>query len=113
LPIPEGIITMPPPSKHDVEVATDELRADGGIWLHQSDQVAAILHKADGLRLGRLEAGVFQLIVTAYDAVVDQVTARCQEGQQRLAEIGTTLRQAADTYENEDRKNEHQIRNIY
>jgi hypothetical protein len=104
---------MPPPSKQDVQVATESLRAEATIWLHESDQLEAIAGKAEGLRMSRLEAGVFQLMVSTYDAAVDQVTARCREGRQRTTDIATTLRQVADTYDDEERRNVHRFDNLY
>jgi hypothetical protein len=102
-----------PPTPQEVQVATDALRAEASVWLHHSDQMHAIAHNAEGLRMGRLEAGLFQLVVSAYDAAADQVTARCREGQQRMAEIATTLRHVADTYDAEERDNVHRFTNLY
>jgi uncharacterized protein YukE len=102
-----------PPTPQEVQVATESLRSEATIWLHQSDQMQAIAHKAEGLRMSRLEAGLFQLVESAYDAAADQVTARCREGQQRMEEIATTLRHVADTYEQEERDNLHRFKNLY
>lgn len=104
---------MPPPGREEVAVDTAALRAEGNVWLEQSDRLEAITHKADGLRMTRLEAGVFQVLVSAYDDAVDQVTARCREGRARMSEVGETLRQVADVYDDEDRKVEHRFRDIY
>ncbi len=102
-----------PPSKQELQVATDALRTEAGIWDQQSDQLAAIVGEVEGLRLHRLEAGIFELIVSAYGAVVDQVSARCAEGHQRTVEVAATLRQVADTYDDEERRNEHAFRQLY
>jgi hypothetical protein len=64
------------PSKQELQVATDALRAEAGIWDHQSDQLAAIVGEVEGLRLRRLEAGIFQLIVSAYGAGRSRACAR-------------------------------------
>jgi hypothetical protein len=101
------------PSKHAIQVAVEALCTEANMWLHQSDQVQAIAHRADGERLGRLEAGIFQLMVSAYNATADQVTARCREGHQRMADIAAALRQVADTYADEEARNVHQFTNIY
>jgi hypothetical protein len=104
---------LPPPSAQEVAVATGTLRSEAGIWDHESGQLQAITTKAEGLRLNRFEAGVFQIMVSAYEAAVEQVQGRCGEGTQRMSEIAGTLRQVADTYDREDRNREHAIRNIY
>jgi hypothetical protein len=104
---------MPPPSKQDIQVAVEALRAEATGWLHQSDQMETIAAKAAGQRMGRLEAGIFQLMVSAYDDTADQITARCREGHQRMTEIAATLRQVADTYDAEEAKNVHRFSDIY
>ena len=104
---------MTPPSKHDVEVATASLVTEGGVWLRQADQLEAISRKADGLRLSRLEAGLFQVVLSAYDAAADQLASRCREGHQRMTEIGVTLRQVAEIYQDEDDDNAHRLRGLY
>ncbi|SDY98525.1 hypothetical protein SAMN05444365_104438 [Micromonospora pattaloongensis] len=103
----------PPPSKQEVAVATETLRTEANMWLRHSDQMEVIAGKAQGLRMTRLEAGIFQLLVSPYDEVADQITARCREGQQRMADIAATLRQVADTYDAEDASNAHKLQNLY
>lgn len=104
---------MPPPSKGQIEVATDSLRSEAGIWDEQSDQLGKIVVRANGLRLDRLEAGIFQLVVAAYSQVVDQVSGRSREGQQRMTEVGSALTKAAITYEQEEQENLHRLKNLY
>ncbi len=95
-----------------VEVATESLRGEAGRWDQQSTQLRTIATRADGLRFTRIEAGIFQLIVTPYGEVVDHVTARCREGGQRMLEIADTLRQVARTYDDEERTGVHRLRNL-
>lgn len=104
---------MTQPTQREVDVAVETLRTEAGIWDQQSHQLQAIVSGVGELRLSRIEAGVFQLIVSPYDAVVDQITACCAEGVQQMTRIASTLRTAADVYEEEDRNNEHSIRNLY
>lgn len=102
-----------PPTKDQVTVATNALRSDAGIWDAQSTSLGKIGPQVQDLRLSRIEAGVFQLMVGPYDTLADQLTDRCTEGTGRLAEVGKTLRTAADTYDAEEAKNEHALRNLY
>lgn len=102
-----------PPTKEQLEVATQALRTEAGIWDEQSGKIGSVVGKVADLRLSRIEAGVFQLIVSPYDSLADQLTNRCGEGRDRMAEIATTLRQVADTYEAEEARNEHRLRNLY
>jgi hypothetical protein len=60
-----------------------------------------------------LQSGLFAPLVTDYDSVVDQVTSRCKEGQQRMTEIASTLRNVATTYDQEESAKEHGLKNLY
>lgn len=79
---------MPP---DQLRYATDELRGEAKIWDDQGVAMGQIAAAAEGLDLTRLEAGIFQLIVSPYNSVVQQVTARCREGQQAMSDIAETL----------------------
>lgn len=71
--------------------ATDELRGEAKVWDDQAVAMGQIAASAESLDLTRLEAGMFQLIVSPYNSVVQQVTARCREGQQAMSDIAETL----------------------
>jgi uncharacterized protein YukE len=102
-----------PPSAEEVRVATGALRTEAGEWDEQSNTMSAVSTRVDAMEFGRLEAGLFQLMVAPYNEVISAVEARCREAATAMTEIGTTLRTAADTYDAEDQANEHRIRNIY
>jgi hypothetical protein len=102
-----------PPTAEQVQVATDALRTEAGVWDAQSTQLGAIQSKVSGLTFSRLEAGIFQVLVSVNDDLVNHVTARCGEGKTQMAAIASTLRSVADTYDAEERSNEHSFRNIY
>jgi len=94
------------------EVATDSLRTEATVWDQESAQMGKLATKVDGVRFNRLEAGVFQLIVTPYEEVVNQVQGRCKEAVDRMKEISTTLRQVAKTYDEEERNGIHRLTNL-
>ncbi|WP_433271038.1 hypothetical protein ACQPZF_11410 [Actinosynnema sp. CS-041913] len=104
---------MAPPDKQAVQVATGALRTEAGTWESMSDEIGKAAAEAESLRMTRLEAGIFQLIVGPYEQAVDQIVGRANEGRAQLAAIGSTLRQIADTYDAEEAANEHKIRNVY
>jgi hypothetical protein len=89
---------MTSPSPQELRVVPASLRNVAAIWDQQSTAIGSIAPKAEGMRLDRLQAGVFQLIVGPYDEVVDQVAGRCAEGKQRMKEIADALRAAATAY---------------
>lgn len=104
---------MTAPTPERVRVATAALRAEAQLWLARSDRMADLARAADRLGLGRVEAGVFQLVVDAYNAVAQVVARRCREGTTAMAQIGATLHQVADVYDAEDANAEHRIRQLY
>jgi hypothetical protein len=104
---------MTQPSRHQVEVATNALRAEAMEWDEQSSGIGAVEARVTGMELGRIEAGLFQLVVSPYNEVVNQVRGRCGEGKAAMADIAQTLREVADTYDAEDRRSEHRLRNLY
>lgn len=104
---------MAPPSEAQIKVATGALRAEAGVWDQQADTAGRIATQAGALALNRLEAGIFQIVIDAYRSVIEHVAARSREGQQRMAEIAQTLRQVAQTYDEEEAENLHHLKSLY
>ena len=104
---------MTHPGPEEVSVATDALRSEAGEWTAQSATIGTVGTKVAAMEFGRLEAGLFQLMVGPYNDVIQAVAARCQEGATAMTEIADTLRDVADTYDAEDRASAHRIGNIY
>ncbi len=104
---------MTPPTPEEVSVATNALRTEAGEWEEQAGRLGTLSGNAAGMKFGRLEAGLFQMLVTSYNNIISAVSARCTEGAAAMTEIATTLRNAADTYEAEDEAGAHRISGIY
>ena len=104
---------MAPPTAEQIRVATEALRREAGVWDAQAAELNKIGPKAEGLRLNRIEAGLFQIIFDTYGQVIEQVIARSNEGGQRMTEIAGTLRSVADTYDSEEASNTHMLNNVY
>jgi hypothetical protein len=79
-------------------VHTNELRDEARVWDQQGEELGRIVGLAEGLRTDRLSAGIFQIFVTAYGPVIDQVTARCREGQHCMDDIADALLAVARGY---------------
>lgn len=101
------------PTKEQLTVATNALRTDASVWDAQSTAIGDVVPKVQDLRLSRIEAGVFQVMVRPYDDVAEELTNRCGEGKARMIEIADTLHTVADTYDAEEAKNMHALRNLY
>ncbi|GLY01716.1 MULTISPECIES: hypothetical protein [Actinoplanes] len=102
-----------PPTAEEVRVATDILRRESLTWDDQSAALAALRARVDGMELGRVEAGLFQLVVDPYNDVIRAVSSRAGEGARAMTEIGDMLVKVADIYQAEDEANEHSLRGIY
>ena len=105
------------PTAEQVTVATNSLRFEAGEWDSQSAAIGALGSKVAAMEFGRLEAGLFQLLVGPYNDVIHAVAARCRarcrEGAAAMTEIAATLRSVADTYDEEDEASMHRIKNVY
>lgn len=101
---------MSPP---DVKTVTDALRAESRMWDEQSDALSRLSHTVEGLRISRLEAGMFQIVFSAYEQAIDQISQRCEEGNKRTQEIASALIRNAKSYdENEEETTQH-VENAY
>jgi len=91
------------PTGGEVSVATNTLRSEAGDWDTASDQMTALSAKTGGMQFGRLEAGIFQLMVGPYNDLVELVTSHCRDGATAMTGIGQTLREVADRYDAQDK----------
>ncbi|WP_433790598.1 type VII secretion target [Actinoplanes sp. CA-252034] len=104
---------MSQPTSGEVHIACEALRRESVQWDSQGERLRIVSATAAEFEFNRVEAGLFQVMVGAYNDVINAVSARCSEGATAMAEVAATLRRAADVYEAEDRAGEHRIRNIY
>jgi hypothetical protein len=104
---------MAPPDKQLIQAATGTLRDEARIWDDQSRTLRDIKPKVEDLRLNRIEAGLFQLIVTEYEKAIDVIVARTGEGQRAMTNVADTLRTVADTYDQEEAAGVHRMKHIY
>lgn len=104
---------MTVPTREEVVVATETLRAEAGTWRTQSGAIADAGTAAAPLVFEGLEGGLFTPFTSVYNEVVAIVAARCAEGETEMVSISDTLRQVADTYDQEDLSGEHRVRNVY
>lgn len=101
------------PTPDELMVATGALRTEAGVWREQSGTLTGIAATVGALDFSGIEAGIFQIVVVAHRELVEHVAARCAEGGVETARIADTLNLVADTYEQEERRNEHALRNLY
>ena len=104
---------MAPPDSQTMQAATNALRGEAKIWDDQSKTMGDIGPKVEDLRLNRIEAGLFQVIVTEYEKAVDLIVTRTGEGQQAMTNVASTLRTVADTYDQEEAAGVHRMKHLY
>ncbi len=104
---------MTTPSAHDIAVATGALRTEADIWSAQAGVLTAMGSEARALTFGRLQAGVFQVIVNAHTELAVAVANRCGEGAVQMRQIAATLHHVADVYDDEERRHVHEFRHLY
>jgi hypothetical protein len=82
----------------ELQVVTGSLHRVAQIWDQEATAIGSITPKVDGMSFGRLQAGVFQLIVSPYDKLVEAVAQRCAEGRTEMQDIASTLLTNARNY---------------
>lgn len=104
---------MTTPAPQELKVVRSELGNAAHIWDAQASAIGSISPKAEGLRLDRLEAGVFQLIAGPYGQVVDQVSGRCTEGRTNMGDIANALRTASQSYAKTEQQNTQAAQGVH
>jgi hypothetical protein len=95
------------------DVGIQALRQDVQIWDQQSGQLTQIAQQASALRMDRIEAGIFQIFISAYQGATDQVVNRSTEGSAAMTEIGATLTTVANAYEKDEHANTHRFHDLH
>lgn len=97
----------------EVFVVTEALRKEAGTWDEQAVLIRSAATRAEVLRLTRLTAGIFNPIVSEYEATIDAVTARCLEGEREMTAIASALLRNADAYDSGDVEASQHVADAY
>lgn len=90
-------------AKSELEVVTDAIRSESKMWDRLGGQMGSIHNHVETLRIGnRVKAGVFQVIFSAYEDAINQISDRCQEGEKRMSGIADTLVKNANAYDSNE-----------
>jgi uncharacterized protein YukE len=95
------------------DVGIEALRQDARIWDDQSNQLKQVVQLVDRLAMDRLQAGIFQVFVSAYQDAVHEVSARATEGSAATAAIASTLASVADQYQQQESANTDRFTNLH
>jgi hypothetical protein len=102
-----------PPTKDEIVVAVEALRAEAGLWESKAATLTTIADTITEQGLNGIEMGIFAPMQPCYQDLITTLASRCREGSTCMTEIGSTLHAVATTYETEEAANEHAFRNLY
>ena len=86
----------------DLKVTVKAIKKDADLWEMESSVGTSVANAATNLRISRLQAGVFQIIVNTHNEVCDFVNAAGTRASQQMKAAATALRENARAYENTD-----------
>ncbi|CAM5680091.1 hypothetical protein ACFV27_43240 [Streptomyces antimycoticus] len=96
-----------------LKVITDGIRSDAGMWDEQSGKLGGIHDTLEGFRINRIEAGLFQVLYSAYMDAIDQLSARTAEGKTRTKEVADALLKNAKAYDNHEVDTKKSVEDAY
>lgn len=85
-----------------LEAIVNEIRTEAAHWDTHKTLCSGVSAAGDALRMTRLQAGLFQLIVDTNNRVCDLVQAECAQAATHMGEAATALRADADHYEDHE-----------
>lgn len=83
----------------DIDVVTKKLRDEARMWDEQAKTLDGAYHAVEGMSLTRIEAGLFQIIFTAYQEAITHIAGRTREGKKCMEDIADALRENAKAYD--------------
>lgn len=95
------------------DVGIHALRGDAQVWDEASGQLRQLARKVGDSRIDRLQAGIFQVFVSAYRSATDQVAGRSTEGVTALATVADTISKVADEYQDDEAANTHGFTDLH
>ena len=82
----------------DLKVTVDAIKKDADLWEKESSVGTSVATAATNLRMSRLQAGVFQIIVDTNNEVCDFVNAAGTRASQQMKAAAAALRANARAY---------------
>jgi hypothetical protein len=86
-----------------IVASLEHMRAAAAAWDSARDHLRTASGMAEGLKLSRVQAGIFQIAWDKYVVTTTYIVDRLNEGAAEAESIGVVLRASADTYEREDK----------
>ena len=83
----------------DLQVTTGAIKKDADLLAKEASVGTSVASAATGLRMSRLQAGIFQIIVDTNNDVCDFVNSAGTRGAQQMQAAAAALRENARAYE--------------
>jgi hypothetical protein len=107
---------MSQPTGGQIQAALDAMRQDSHTWRHMAAELSEAARVANRLDLGQRQfsfaadrVGVTRL----YQDIQEKMVKLMEQGAANFESIAQALYAAADGYEEDERRNVHQLKNIY
>jgi len=104
----------PRPSAEQITVSLEALRADAADWDHAAGELRTAARQADA---AVVSPAAFSFaggpVAQAYELLRVDTAGLLAAGAREFGAIAESLRAAADTYEADELRNLHRLRNIY
>jgi hypothetical protein len=96
-----------------LKTITDDIRTDARMWDSQSGKLGHIHDTLEGFRINRVEAGLFQVLYSAYMDAIGQLSARTAEGKTRTKEVADALVKNAKAYDDHEVDTKKSVEDAY
>ena len=107
-------MTLGLPAAEQIAVSLEALRADAADWDHAASELRTAGRRADA---AVVPSAAFSFaggpVAQAYELLRVNTAGLLAAGAREFADIAESLRAAADTYEADELRNLHRLRNIY
>lgn len=86
----------------EMRIASGALKRESAKWADEQPQLKAIANTLEGMQLNRTEAGMFQIMFSAYESCRAVVEARAREGAAEFERMADTLADLGVVYARAD-----------
>lgn len=93
---------MAGPTNEEMRIASGALEKEAGKWDNEAPALTGIATTVSGLELSRIEAGIFQIMFSAYESCRSQVEDRAREGAAEFTTMADTLTDLSKAYKDLD-----------
>lgn len=91
-----------PPTEGEMRIASGALEKEATKWDGEAPTLSTVASTVSGLELSRTEAGLFQIMFSAYESCRSQVEDRAREGAAEFTTMADTLTEISKAFKDLD-----------